>query len=51
MSATLALHIRQRHWELVSLYLLLGMARALQHLPPDAALALVELLGGDDDER
>ena len=51
MSEALALHILRRHWEVVALYLLLGTARALQSLPPEAALALVDLLGGGDDHR
>jgi hypothetical protein len=45
--------VRERDWDLVALYLLLGVARAAARLPEGSAADLISLLeaGGRRDER
>ena len=42
--SSLAVAIASRQWELVALYLLLGVTEAAAHLPPEAIDGLLELL-------
>lgn len=42
--------VRQKQWEVVSLYLLLGVAEAASRLPPESFNALLDLLGGEDED-
>jgi hypothetical protein len=42
--------IRRQEWELVSLYLLLGIADAAANLPPESLSALLDLLSGEEEE-
>lgn len=49
MTKTITTCIQTEQWELVALYLLLGMARALEALPPHAVETLLDLLGGAGD--
>ena len=46
----LAVAIKRREWELVSLCLLMGVAEAAAALPPDAVEGLLEVLAGLEDE-
>ncbi len=41
--------IEQKQWELVCLYLLLGVSEAASMLPPESLSALLDLLAGEDD--
>jgi hypothetical protein len=43
-----AVAVERRQWSVVALYLLLGVSEAAQKLPPEALIALFDLLGGDD---
>ena len=52
--STLAVAIERKQWELVSLYLLMGVVEAAAALPPDAVEGLLEVLAGlevDDDTQ
>jgi len=42
----LALAVGKRQWNVVALYLLLGVAEAAAKLPPDALTGLLEVLEG-----
>ncbi len=44
----LALAVRQGDWERVALYLLLGVAKVAERLPPESLAALLDLLSGED---
>lgn len=46
MSA-LALAIERKQWELIALYLSLGVCRAAAKLPPDAIHGLLEVLSAE----
>jgi hypothetical protein len=41
----LAIAVEQRLWEMVALYLLLGVTEAARQLPPESLAALLDLLG------
>jgi hypothetical protein len=43
--------IRQKQWELVWLYLLLGVTEAAAALPPESLSELLSLLAGEEDSR
>ena len=45
---SLALAIEQQMWPLVALYLLLGVVRAAEQLPPESLAALLEALSGSE---
>jgi hypothetical protein len=47
----LALAIERKEWELVALYLVLGVSRAAAKLPPDAVYGLLEVLSVEGGER
>lgn len=42
------LALRRNEWEKAALYLLLGVARAAEKLPPESLTALLEVLGGEE---
>lgn len=42
--------LKQGQWERAALYLLLGVLRAAENLPPATLTALLEVLGADMDE-
>jgi len=42
-----AMAVEKRQWQLVSLYLLLGVQEAALRLPPETLSELVDLLGGE----
>lgn len=44
----LAVAVERREWQLVALYLLLGISEAAAQLPPESLAALLDLLGGDE---
>jgi hypothetical protein len=46
---SLAVAIEKRQWQLVSLYLLLGVHEAATRMPPETLSELVDLLGGERD--
>ena len=41
--------IEQKQWEVVCLYLLLGVSEAASKLPPESLSALLDLLAGEQD--
>jgi len=41
--------IRSNDWERAALYLLLGLVRATERLPPQSVAALIAVLSGEDD--
>jgi hypothetical protein len=43
--------IRSNDWERAALYLLLGLARATERVPPQSLAALIALLSGDEDDE
>ena len=45
----LAVAVERRAWNLVALYLLLGVAQAASRLPPEAVEGLLEALEGSTD--
>ncbi|HEY7467313.1 MAG TPA: hypothetical protein VIB47_11545 [Dehalococcoidia bacterium] len=42
----LAVAVERREWQVVALYLLLGVAEAASRLPPESLAELLDLLGG-----
>lgn len=48
---TLAQAIQRKDWPLVSLFLLLGVSDVAASLPPATLAALLDLLGGIEEER
>jgi hypothetical protein len=42
--------VRHEQWELVWLYLLVGVSEAASKLPPEALSALLDLLADEPDE-
>jgi hypothetical protein len=48
--AILANAIKDRNWELAALCLLIGMARALSHLPADSVEGVLDVLEDACDE-
>ena len=46
MAATLAVTLERKEWTLAALCLLLGVADAAAHLPPETFESLLELLEG-----
>ena len=42
--------IQQKQWELVWLYLCLGVTEAASKLPPESMPALLALLAGEEEE-
>jgi hypothetical protein len=43
--------IEQKQWEVVCLYLLLGITEAAAKLPPESLSALLDLLSGEEEQR
>ena len=43
------LAVEQKQWEVVSLYLLLGVAEAASKLPPESLSALLDLMASDEE--
>ena len=43
--------VREKQWELVCLYLLLGVTEAASKLPPESLSALLDLLAGEEEGR
>jgi hypothetical protein len=43
--------IEHRRWQLVSLYLLLGVTEVAAKLPPESLIALIDLLGESERGR
>lgn len=41
--------VQQKQWEVVSLYLLLGITQAASMLPPESLSALLDLLAGEEE--
>jgi len=41
--------VERRQWTLVSLYLLLAIHETAARLPPESLVALIDLLGGEDE--
>ena len=41
--------IARKEWEVVCLYLLLGVSEAASMLPPESLSALLDLLAGEDE--
>jgi hypothetical protein len=41
--------IERKQWEVVCLYLLLGVTEAAAKLPPESLSALLDLLSGEDE--
>jgi len=41
--------IERKQWEIVCLYLLLGVTEAASKLPPESLSALLDLLAGEDE--
>jgi hypothetical protein len=41
--------IEQKQWEVVCLYLLLGVTEAASKLPPESLSALLDLLAAEDE--
>ncbi|MBI4295086.1 MAG: hypothetical protein HY669_02855 [Chloroflexi bacterium] len=50
-ASLLAKAIQGERWELVALCLLLGLTRALAHIPPDAIEGVLDVLEGDRDDQ
>lgn len=48
--SALALAIERKEWELVALYLVLGVSRTAAKLPPDAINGLMEVLSVEGGE-
>ncbi len=48
--SVLAQAIEKQQWELAAHVLVLGLLRALSHLPPDALLGLMEVVDGGSDD-
>ncbi len=44
-----AVAVERKQWQLVSLYLLLGVSEAASKLPPESLTALIDLLAGEDE--
>lgn len=42
--------IQQKQWEVVCLYLMLGITEAAAALPPESLSALLDLLAGEEEE-
>jgi hypothetical protein len=42
--------IERKQWEVVCLYLLLGVTEAASKLPPESLSALLDLLAGEDED-
>ncbi len=47
----LAIAVERREWNVVALYLLLGLAEVTAKLPPDALTGLLEVLEGLPRDR
>ena len=43
--------VQRKQWEVVCLYLLLGVTEAASKLPPESLSALLDLLAGEDEGR
>jgi hypothetical protein len=43
--------VAQKQWEVVCLYLLLGITEAASKLPPESLAALLDLLAGEAEDR
>lgn len=50
-ASLLARAIQQERWELAALCLLLGLAKVLAQLPPDAIEGVLDVLDGERDDR
>lgn len=48
--SVLAQAIDQQQWELAAHVLVLGLLRALSHLPPDAVVGLIDVVDGGADD-
>lgn len=44
----LAVAVRRKQWDVVSLYLLLGVSEAANRLPPESLEALLDMLASED---
>ncbi len=44
----LAAAVERSQWQIVSLYLLLGVSDVAAQLPPETLASLLDLLGGDE---
>jgi hypothetical protein len=42
--------VQKKQWEVVCLYLLLGVTEAASKLPPESLSALIDLLAGEAEE-
>ncbi len=51
MTTAVAAAVRRRDWERVALYLLLGVSRAAQKLPPETLTELLDLLSPPADRE
>jgi hypothetical protein len=43
--------VRQKQWEVVCLYLLLGVSEAASRMPPESLSALLDLLVAEDESQ
>jgi hypothetical protein len=43
--------VERRQWQVVALYLLLGISEAASKLPPESLTALIDLLGGESGDE
>lgn len=43
--------VRQKQWEVVCLYLLLGVTEAASRMPPESLSALLDLLADEDEPQ
>jgi hypothetical protein len=43
--------VERQQWQLVALYLLLGISEAASKLPPESLTALIDLLGGESGKE
>ena len=43
--------VERQQWQLVALYLLLGISEAASKLPPESLTALIDLLGGEPGDE
>jgi hypothetical protein len=49
--SAMAVAVRNQDWERVALYLLLGVSRAAEKLPPETLDALLDLLSADESRE
>jgi hypothetical protein len=51
MMTAIAAAVRRNEWDRVALYLLVGVVKAAERLPPESLSELLALLEGDEDRR